>query len=47
MIFVLGKALGHHCGTVCLGIANRLSKDFSKDINNNMMGLVEYVLDRL
>lgn len=46
-LFALGKALGHECATICLGIANRPNKDFSKDYSKHMLGLIEYVLDRI
>ncbi len=46
-LFSLGKAMGHHCATICLGIANRPTKDFSKDYAPSMRGLIEYVLERI
>ncbi|MCF6185543.1 MAG: phosphorylase, partial [Bacteroidales bacterium] len=46
-LFSLGKAMGHNCATICLGIANRPTKDFSKDYNPSMLGLIEYVLDKI
>ena len=46
-LFALGKALGHDCATICLGIANRPTKDFSKDYSTDMLELIEYVLDRV
>ena len=46
-LFALGKALGHECSTICLGIANRPRKDFSKDYSKPMLELIEYVLDRI
>lgn len=46
-LFALGKALGHECATICLGIANRPKKDFSKDYSKDMLRLIEYVLDRI
>jgi len=46
-LFALGKALGHECATICLGIANRPTKDFSKDYSKDMLGLIEYVLERI
>ncbi len=45
--FSLGKALGHNCATICLGIANRPTKDFSKDYIPSMLELIEYVLERI
>lgn len=46
-LFALGKGLGHECATICLGIANRPTKDFSKDYSPYMMELIQYVLDRI
>lgn len=46
-LFALGKGLGHECATICLGIANRPKKDFSKDYSQHMLKLIEYVLDRI
>jgi len=46
-LFALGGALGHHCATICLGIANRPNKQFSKDFTPFMINLIEYVLDRI
>lgn len=46
-LFSLGRALGHECGTICLGIANRPNKEFSSGYNDAMKGLIQYVLDRV
>lgn len=46
-LFALGRALGHSCATICLGIANRPNMAFSKGYEKEMMGLIEYVLDRI
>ena len=46
-LFALGKGLGHQCGTICLGIANRPKMDFSDGYHDHMMKLIEYVLDRI
>ena len=46
-LFALGKELGHECATICLGIANRPNKDFSKDYSQHMLQLIQYVLDRI
>ncbi len=46
-LFSLGKALGHDCGTICLGIANRPNKVFSSGYNDAMLELITYVLDRV
>lgn len=45
-LFALGRSLGHSCTTICLGIANRPTGDFSKDYSRHMNDLIEYVLDR-
>ncbi len=45
-LFALGRSLGHDCATICLGIANRPSGEFSKDYSKDMNRLIEYVLDR-
>lgn len=46
-LFSLGKALGHECATICLGIANRPNKEFSSGFDKDMLGLIEYVLERI
>ncbi len=46
-LFALGKALGHECATICLGIANRPAKAFSKGYGDEMNELIGYVLDRI
>ena len=46
-LFALGKSLGHNCATICLGIANRPNREFSGGYKQEMLGLIEYVLDRL
>ena len=46
-LFALGKALGHECATICLGIANRPNMEFSKGYKEEMLGLIKYVLDRI
>lgn len=46
-LFALGKSLGHKATTICLGIANRPRKDFSKGYSEEMRGLIQYVLDRI
>lgn len=45
-LFALGKALGHDCTTICLGVANRARMEFSKGYKKEMKELIEYVLDR-
>lgn len=46
-IFALGKALGHRCTTLCLGVANRPNEEFSTGIDSKMDELILYVLDRI
>lgn len=46
-LFALGKALGHDCATICLGIANRPNNEFSKGYGDEMNGLIKYVLEAL
>ncbi len=46
-LFALGKALGHNCSTICLGIANRPNKAFSDGYKSHMLELIQYVLDRI
>ncbi len=46
-LFALGRALGHACATICLGVANRPNNEFSKGYETEMKGLIEYVLDRI
>jgi uridine phosphorylase len=46
-LFALGKQLGHQCATICLGVANRPNLEFSKGYEDDMKGLIKYVLDRI
>ena len=46
-LFSLGRALGHRCATICLGIANRPNTTFSKGYLNEMNSLIEFVLERV
>jgi uridine phosphorylase len=46
-LFSLGRALGHSCATICLGVANRPNMQFSKGYSTEMLGLIQYVLDRV
>ncbi|MNK32866.1 Uridine phosphorylase [compost metagenome] len=46
-LFALGKAMGHECTTICLGIANRPRMEFSKGYAAEMNELITYVLDRV
>lgn len=46
-LFALGRELGHHCATICLGVANRPNMEFSNGYNHDMNVLIEYVLNRI
>lgn len=46
-LFFLADALGHRATTICLGIANRARMEFSKGYEQEMVGLIRYVLDRI
>jgi uridine phosphorylase len=46
-IFALGRAMGHECATICLGVANRPKMEFSKGYKAEMKRLIKYVLDRI
>lgn len=45
-LYGLSKALGHRSLTVCLAIANRVSKTFSQDYKPKMKYLIETVINR-
>lgn len=46
-LYGLSKAMGHNALTVCVAIANRATKEFSKDYHPAMNLLIDTVLDRL
>jgi len=46
-LFALGRALGHRCATICLGVANRPTTTFSSGYTEEMKGLIKFVLDRV
>jgi uridine phosphorylase len=46
-IFGLSAMLGHNAAAVCAIIANRITKDASKDYKPTVKSLVKTVLDRL
>ena len=46
-IFALGRAMGHQCATICLGVANRPNMEFSKGYKEEMNALISYVLERI
>lgn len=45
-LFALSNALGHKATTICMGVANRRKKEFSKNYSTRILELIEYVLDR-
>jgi len=46
-LYALGKMLGYQCCTCCAIIANRVTKQYSKDHKKVLNQLIESVLDRL
>jgi len=46
-LYGLGKALGHHCATVCAIIANRFRREYSKDHDLAVEKLIVHLLDIL
>ncbi|MBP8041525.1 MAG: phosphorylase, partial [Bacteroidales bacterium] len=46
-LYGLGKILGHDTLTICVIIANRIAKQFSKDYKPLMEKLITTVLERL
>ncbi|NQV53968.1 MAG: nucleoside phosphorylase [Flavobacteriales bacterium] len=46
-LFALGGALGHECLSLCVVVANRKAKEFSKDYAPAMHALITGVLDTL
>lgn len=46
-IYGLGRLLGHHCLSVNAIIANRVAKEYSKDMKKAVDGLIELTLERL
>ncbi len=46
-IFALSRGMGHQASAICLGLANRVTKEFSKDYTQPMEELIQYVLDRI
>jgi uridine phosphorylase len=43
-IYGLGKLLGHHCLSLNAIVANRISKEFSKDSNRTVDNLIKQSL---
>ncbi len=46
-LFGLSKMLGHEAVTICVIIANRVTKTFSKDYHPRVKQLIQYTLDKL
>jgi len=46
-IYGMGKILGHHCLSLSAIVANRITKDFSKDGNKTVENLIKITLERL
>lgn len=46
-LFGLGKALGHECATVCAIIANRFSKEYSRNHELTVENLITFLLQRI
>lgn len=46
-LFALSKALGHEATAICLGLANRRKKEFTKNYETKILELISYVLDRI
>ncbi|MFH2141340.1 MAG: nucleoside phosphorylase [Bacteroidota bacterium] len=46
-IYGLSKLLGHNAVTICVIIANRIRKEYSKDYKPVVKDLIKYVLDKL
>lgn len=46
-LYGLSHLMGHQAVTICLIVANRFHKTFSKNYHNRMNTLIRYVLDRI
>ena len=46
-MFGLAKLLGHHCCSVNVIVANRITQEFSKKSEESMHNLIQLTLDRL
>ena len=46
-LYGLGKLLGHNTCTICAIIANRVSKQYSKDYKKTVDAMIRLVLERL
>jgi uridine phosphorylase len=46
-IYGLGRLMGHHCISLNVIVANRLTKEFSEDSNKSVERLIEHSLNIL
>lgn len=46
-LYGLGKMLGHNCLTICVIIANRVRKEFTKDYSKSVDTLIENCLNKI
>ena len=46
-LYGLSNMLGHNAVTVCVIVANRIKKEFSKDYKTSVQKLIELVLERV
>lgn len=46
-LYGLGALLGHRCLTICVIIANRIRKEFSKDSEKSVALMIEKTLDKI
>ena len=46
-LYALSALLGHHAITICVAVANRISKEFLVDYKPAMESLIEMVLDKI
>ncbi|PHR46611.1 MAG: phosphorylase [Fluviicola sp.] len=46
-LFALSSSLGHESTAICLGLANRRKKEFTKNYSTKILELIEYVLEKI
>jgi uridine phosphorylase len=46
-LFALSSSLGHEATAICLGLANRRKKEFTKNYDTKILELIEYVLEKI
>jgi uridine phosphorylase len=46
-LYYLGQTLGHNTLTICAIIANRLSKQYSKDYKQTVEKMIDLVLNKI